>query len=229
MEYSYERDDLSFSKYLAKCFLWMFIGLLLTFGSAILFSISGLYLKLLASFGTLFILGVSIVEIILVISVSRVVYKLDTQKAIGLFMAYSIINGITFSSIFYLFDLNSIIYVFLITALVFGAMAFIGYYTKVDLSRLGSFISVSLILLLITGIILLFINNDTVYLMYTLIGVGLFLLITAYDIHIIKKMYYATNSYEQQNALAIYGALQLYLDFINIFIRLLALFARNRD
>lgn len=229
MEYSYDRNDLSFSKYLAKCFLWMFVGLLITFGSALLFSISGLYLKLLASLGTFFILGISILEIVLVISVSRVIFKLDTKKAISLFIAYSIINGITFSSIFYLFELSSIVYVFLITSLVFGAMALIGYTTKVDLSKLGSFISISLILLLISGIILMFINNDTIYLMYMLIGVGLFMLITAYDIHIIKRMYNMTTSYEQQNALAIYGALQLYLDFINLFIRLLSLFARNRD
>ena len=229
MEYSFGRDDLSFSKYLSKCFLWMFVGLLLTFGTALLFSYSGWYIQIFASMGTLFTLVISIVEIILVISVSRMVFKLDTKKAMSLFIAYSIINGITFSSIFYLFSLNSIIYVFLVTSLVFGAMALIGYFTKVDLSRLGSFIKVSLILLLISGIILMFFYNETAYLLYTLLGVGLFLLITAYDIHIIKKMYYATNSYEQQNALAIFGALQLYLDFINLFIRLLALFARNRD
>ena len=110
------------------------------------------------------------------------VFKLDTKKAMSLFIAYSIINGITFSSIFYLFSLNSIIYVFLVTSLVFGAMALIGYFTKVDLSRLGSFIKVSLILLLISGIILMFFYNETAYLLYTLLGVGLFLLISVLKI-----------------------------------------------
>ena len=83
--------------------------------------------------------------------------------------------------------------------------------------------------MLIVGIILIFAYSERAYILYTLIGVGLFMLITAYDIHIIKRMYYQANTIEQQNALSIYGALQLYLDFINLFIRLLVLFGRNRD
>ena len=168
MEYTYNGNELSFSKYLSKCFLWMFVGLLLTFGSAAFFSFTGLYIKIFASMGTLFTLLISIVEIILVISVSRVVYKLDTSKAKALFFAYSIINGITLASIFYVFDMTSIIYVFLATAGVFGAMALIGYTTKVDLSKLGSFISISLILMLIVGIILIFAYSERAYILYIL-------------------------------------------------------------
>lgn len=229
MEYTYENNELNFSKYLAKCFLWMFLGLLVSFATAAIFSYTGLFLNIFASMGTMFTIIISIVEIILVISVARVVYKLNTKKALLLFFFYSMINGITLSSIFYLYDLTSIIYVFLATAGIFGAMALLGYTTKLDLSKLGTFISISLIGMLIAGIILLFAYNDTAYLLYSIIGIALFMLITAYDIHIIKRMYYSASNTEQKNALAIYGALQLYLDFINLFIRLLAIFARNRD
>ena len=75
----------------------------------------------------------------------------------------------------------------------------------------------------------MFAYSETFYVIYSILGIALFMIITAYDIHILKRMYYRTNTIEGQNALAIYGALQLYLDFINIFIRLLALFAQNRD
>ena len=228
MDYIYN-DDLSFSKYLSKCFMWMFIGLLISFGTGAIFNYTGWVVTLFSSLGTMFTLVLAIVEIILVISVSRSVFKLNLKKAIGMFIAYSFINGITLASIFFIYDLNSIFYCLLATSGVFGFMALIGYTTKLDLSKLGTFISVALIGLLISGIILMFAYNETVYAWYSILGIGIFMLITAYDIHIIKRMYYNANTIEGKNALAIYGALQLYLDFINIFIRLVSLFARSRD
>lgn len=230
MEYSvYKENNMSFSSYLIKCFMWMFFGLLVSFGVAAFFSYSGLLLTILVNFGTAFILISSIVEIVLVISLSRSVMKINTSKATVLFFIYSIINGITLSSIFYLYDLTSIIYVFLAAAAVFGIMALVGYTTKLDLSKLGTFILVALLSLALVGIVLMFAFNEVAYLIYSFIGVGLFMIITTYDIHIIKRIYYETNSNEQKNALSIYGALQLYLDFINIFIHLLSLFGRSRD
>jgi len=209
--------------------MWMFVGLLVSFATAAIFNYTGLFISIFARFGTMFTLITAIVEIILVISVSRVVFSLNSKKAVGLFIAYSFINGITLASVFFLYDLMSIIYVFLATAGIFGVMALLGYTTKLDLSKLGTFITISLIGMLIAGIILMFAFSETAYVLYSILGIALFMLITAYDIHIIKRLYYSTNTIEQQNALAIYGALQLYLDFINIFIRLIALFARNRE
>ena len=75
----------------------------------------------------------------------------------------------------------------------------------------------------------MFAFSERFYVIYSILGIALFMIITAYDIHILKRMYYRVNTIDSQNALAIYGALQLYLDFINIFIRLLSLFARSRD
>ena len=229
MDYAYNENRLDFSKCLSKCFLWMFLGLVTSFGFASIFSYTGLFTKIFSTMGMAFILISSLIEIILVISVSRVIYKLNVQKALTLFFAYSAINGITLSSIFYLYDLTSIIYVFLASATVFGIMAVVGYTTNLDLSKLGTFIFVALIGLFITGFILMLSFNETAYLIYSLLGIGLFMIITTYDIHIIKRMYYSSSSVEQKDALAIYGALQLYLDFINIFLHLLALLAKNRD
>jgi len=226
---TYEYDKLSFSKYLSKCFLWMFLGLLATFATAAIFSYTGLFYEIFMNMGTGFILLSSIIEIVLVISLARSVYKLSYNKAFSLFFVYSIINGITLASIFYIYDLTSIIYVFLGSAAIFGVMSLVGYTTKLDLSKLGVFITIALIGMIITGIILMFSFNSTAYLLYSLVGIGLFMIITTYDIQMIKRMYYSNNSINAHNTLAIYGALQLYLDFINIFIHLLALFARNRD
>ena len=228
MDYIYENDN-SFSKYLSKCFMWMFIGLLISFATGAIFNYTGLFVTLFSSFGSLLSIGLMIVEVILVISLSRQVFKLNTKKAISMFILYSFINGITLASIFFMYNLNDIFYVFLATAGIFGVMALLGYTTKLDLSKLGTFISVALIGLIVSGIILMFAFSETFYVTYSILGIALFMIITAYDIHILKRMYYRTNTIEGQNALAIYGALQLYLDFINIFIRLLSLFARARD
>ena len=176
MDYIYN-DDLSFSKYLSKCFMWMFIGLLISFGTGAIFNYTGLFVTLFSSFGTMFTLVLAIVEIILVISVSRSVFKLNLKKAIGMFIAYSFINGITLASIFFIYDLNSIFYCLLATSGVFGFMALIGYTTKLDLSKLGTFISVALIGLLISGIILMFAYNETIYAWYSILGIGIFMLI----------------------------------------------------
>lgn len=228
MDYIYN-DDLSFSKYLSKCFMWMFVGLLISFATGAIFNYTGLFVTLFGSLGSLFSIALMIVEIILVISLSRQVFKLNTKKAISMFIIYSFINGITLASIFFMYNIQDIFYVFLATAGIFGVMAFLGYTTKLDLSKLGTFISVALIGLLISGIILMFAFSERFYVIYSILGIALFMIITAYDIHILKRMYYRVNTIDSQNALAIYGALQLYLDFINIFIRLLSLFARSRD
>jgi FtsH-binding integral membrane protein len=230
MEYSvYENENMSFSKYLSKCFLWMFLGLLATFATAAIFTYTDLYFDIFMSMGTGFIIFASIIEIVLVLSLSFMINRISVGKALTLFFVYSIVNGITLSSIFYLYDLTSIIYVFLGSASVFGIMSLVGYRTKLDLSKLRNFIPIALISMLIVGIILMFSFNSFAYLIYTLIGIGLFMIITTYDIHVIKNMYYGVNNDGQRNSLAIYGALQLYLDFINLFLRLLSLFGKSRD
>lgn len=230
MDYTvYEKETMSFSKYLSKCFLWMFLGLLVSFGAAAFFTYTGLFLNIFVNTGMSFIIICSIIEIVLVISLVRSISKLNYNSAVSMFVIYSLINGITLSSIFYIYELSSIIYVFLGSAAVFGIMSMVGYTTKLDLSKLSVFIPIALISMLVVGLILMISFSSVLYLIYSLIGIGLFMIITTYDVFVIKNMYYNATTANEQNTLAIYGALQLYLDFINIFLHLLALFARNRD
>lgn len=230
MDYtSYGDEGLGFSKYLSKCFLWMFLGLILTFVTAAGFSFTGLLADLLLSFGTGFIILFAVIEVVLVIALSASLSKLSSGAALSMFMIYSVVNGITLSSIFYIYDLTSIVYVFLGSAAVFGIMALVGYKTNLNLSRLGSFITISLLLSILFGIIMMFAFNETAYLIYNVLGIGLFMIITTYDMHVIKHMYYESGSDSHREVIAIFGALQLYLDFINVFLRLLALFGKSRD
>lgn len=230
MDYtSYGDEGLGFSKYLSKCFLWMFLGLIITFVTAVGFSYTGLLENLLLSFGMGFIILFAVIEVVLVISLSVSMAKLSAGTALSMFFLYSIVNGITMSSIFYIYDLTSIVYVFLGSAAVFGIMALVGYKTNLNLSKLGSFITISLLLSILFGIIMMFAFNETAYLIYNVLGIGLFMIITTYDIHIIKNMYHETSSDSHKEVVAIFGALQLYLDFINVFLRLLALFGKSRD
>ena len=120
-------------------------------------------------------------------------------------------------------------YVFLAASATFAIMAFVGYTTSLDLSKLRYFIPVSLIVMLLMGFVLMISFNSVLYLVYTLLGLGLMMIITTYDIHIIKRIYNDNMSDNNKESLAIYGALSLYLDFINIFIRLLSLFGRFKD
>lgn len=230
MDYtSYGDEGLGFSKYLSKCFLWMFLGLIITFVTSVGFSYTGLLEDLLLSFGMGFIILFAVIEVVLVISLSVSMAKLSAGTALSMFFLYSIVNGITMSSIFYIYDLTSIVYVFLGSAAVFGIMALVGYKTNLNLSKLGSFITISLLLSILFGIIMMFAFNETAYLIYNVLGIGLFMIITTYDIHIIKNMYHETSSDSHKEVVAIFGALQLYLDFINVFLRLLALFGKSRD
>ena len=106
------------------------------------------FLIFFTNMGIMFVLISSIIEVVLVISLAHSIYKLNSKSALMLFFGYSVINGITLSSIFFLYDLSSIIYVFLGSAAIFGIMCLVGYTTKLDLSKLGTFITISLISML---------------------------------------------------------------------------------
>ena len=117
-------------------------------------------------------------------------------------------------------------YVFGITALIFLIFAAIGYFTKIDLTKIGVYLFMALLGVIICSIINIFVGSQTFDLTLTIICLIIFIIYIAYDIQIIKRNLYLI---EEEDNLAIYGALQLYLDFINIFIRLVSLFARSRD
>lgn len=207
-----------------KVFLWMFIGLLMTFLTGYIVSINENMLE--SIFRNNLWIVFAIVEVILVIFLSARIRKMSTMAARMCFIIYSFVTGLTFSSIFVTYELGSIIYVFVITAVLFGIFALIGHFTKLDLSKFSTYLFMALIGIIICTIINMFLGNDTFTLVITIISVIVFLGYTAYDV---RKIKFLQDSFENEDNLAICGALELYLDFINLFIDLLRLIASRRD
>ena len=206
------------NKLIAKSFLWMAIGLLVTFVTGYLVS-SSFNLSYAIFNNHLYILLV-IIELILVFALSAFVHKFSPTVAKVVFLFYSFISGLTFSSIFIAYELTYIMYVFFIAAALFALFGFIGYYTKVNLTKIGTILLMGLVGAIILEILNVFLFKGSLDIIICIIFLVVFLGITAWDLQKLKNMDDSDNA-------AIYGALQLYLDFINILISLLRLFGRR--
>lgn len=211
------------NKLLSKSFLWMMIGLLVTFVTGYVVSTSEN--MLLNVFGGSYWLWI-VLELVLVIVLSWRIMKMNPMTAKICFILYAFVSGLTFSSVFVVYNLSSVMMVFLVTAGLFGLMSFIGYKTNVDLSKIGFYLIMALLGIIIVGLINLFLASETLELILSIVGVLLFVGITAYDVQKIKSL---EGSGLPEDNIAIYGALELYLDFINIFLDLLRIFADNKD
>ena len=210
---------------LAKVFGWMFIGLLVTFITGYFVSMNiNMLLNLFTTAGLVILL---IVEVGLVIFLSARIHKMSPTTAKICFLLYSFVTGLSFSAYFVVFELNSLILVFLITAIVFAIFAVVGMTLKLDLTKLGTYLMMALLAILICMIVNIFLNNSTFDLIISTIGVLIFIGYTAYDVQKIVRMS-DMNMLPEEN-LAIYGALDLYLDFINLFVHLLQLIGNARD
>lgn len=213
------------NKLLGKSFFWMFLGVL---GSAIIawytYS-SGLFIDIISG-GYFNIL--LIVELVVVLLFSLLFRKLPPVAVGILYFLYSMINGVTLSTIFVAFELNSIIYLFGISALIFAVLGLIGYTTKANLSSWRPYILVFLIAGVVLSLINLFIIKSSgldIALDWFILAV--FCGVTIYDINRIKLLESEVEATDEK--LHIYFAMELYLDFINIFIRILSLFGKRRD
>ena len=163
-----------------------------------------------------------------VIYMSFGIAKMSASKAQTTFWIFAALMGASISSIFLLYTGASITRVFFITAGTFGAMSIYGYTTKKDLTKLGSFLIMGLFGIIIASIVNIFMKSSMMYFVISIIGVLIFVGLTAYDTQKIKNMYLASDSGELIGKKAIMGALTLYLDFINLFIMLLRLFGQRR-
>jgi len=163
-----------------------------------------------------------------VIYMSFGIRKMSVTKAQGAFWVFAALMGASLSSIFLVYTGASITRVFFITAGTFGAMSIYGYTTKRDLTKLGSFLMMGLIGIIIASIVNMFMKSTMMYYVISILGVLIFVGLTAYDTQKIKNMYLATDSGEIMGKKAVMGALTLYLDFINLFIMLLRLFGQRR-
>ena len=214
------------SKFFSKVYLWMFIGLLTSGVVAYYTAVTESMLYFVSRYFTFII----ILELIVVIAFSALRRKVSPLVAKILFLVYSIISGITLSSIFLVYEIGSIGMVFLSSALMFGLLAVYGYVTKTSLTSLGKILLFALIAVVIMSIINMFIGNSSFSIFISIVSIVIFLGLTAYDMQKLKAVYnYYENDEAELSKASIYGALDLYLDFINIFLDLLRLFGKSRD
>ena len=212
------------NKLFGKTFFWMFLGLL---GSAIIASYtyySGLFIDIVL--GNYFNL-LLILELVVVLVFSLLFRKMSPTVVGILYFVYAMINGVTLSVIFAVFELNSIIFLFVVSALIYAVLGLIGYKTNKDLSSWRTYLSVFLIAGIVLSIINLFMQNSTFELFLDWAILILFFGITIYDINKIKLLQQDPNIASEK--IHIYCAMQLYLDFINIFLRILSIFGKRRN
>lgn len=212
---------------LTRVYAWMMAGLLTT--GAIAMFVAGSPALLSMIFGTPFVFfGLIIAQLGVVWFLSARVMSMSPATAIGTFLAYAALNGLTLSAIFVAYTAESIAGTFFATAGTFGAMSAYGYLTKRDLSGMGSFLFMALIGLIIASIVNIFWANSTLYWIITYAGVLIFVALTAYDTQKIKRMIAQVRDEREETGVAIYGALTLYLDFINLFLFLLRILGNRR-
>ena len=218
-EVIYQKQEGLTSSVLGKTFFWMFMGLLATAIISWYTYSSGYVMKL--NFAVL-----AIIELAVVLLFSLLFRKLPATVVTVLYFGYAILNGFTFSVIFYVYELNSIITLFFVTAGMFGVLAYIGLKTERDLTKFGNILMIGLVAGLVISLINLFLKNSMVDLVLDWVLLAIFLGITIYDVNKIKNM--EENAIMEPDKLYIYGAMEIYLDFINIFIRLLSLFGKRK-
>lgn len=169
--------------------------------------------------------GLMFAQVGMVIAFSATVARLSAAAAAGLFLGYSVLNGVTLSVLFMAYTQASLAQAFFVSAASFGALSAYGATTKRDLSPVGHFMGVGLIGLVIASLVNIFLQSPAVYWVSTYAGVLIFAGLTAYDNQNLKRMYAMAGD---TGNLALRGALQLYLDFINMFLMMLRLFGDRR-
>ena len=210
-------------------YLWMTLALVITGFVAMYVAKSYTLIDMIAQNSMLF-WGLLIAEVALVMYMSARIHRISFTTATLLFIAYSVLNGVTLSILFLVYTLSSIASTFFITAGTFGAMALFGYVTKKDLTRIGSLCGMAVIGLIIAIVVNMFLHNTMMDLIISGIGVLVFVGLTAYDSQKIKHLLSGDDIEinETTQKIALMGALTLYLDFINLFIYLLRLFGDRK-
>jgi len=230
--------DQGLRAYMLKVYNYMASGVLLTGMVALAFfkmavvSDGGQIIGLTNFGNTIYASGlkwvIMLAPLAVVFYMSFGIAKMSAAKAQTTFWVFAALMGASLSSIFLIYTGASITRVFFITAGTFGAMSIYGYTTKKDLTKMGSFLMMGLFGIIIASIVNIFMKSSMMYFVISIIGVLVFVGLTAYDTQNIKNMYYGGDSEEIGSKKALMGALKLYLDFINLFILLLQLFGQRR-
>ena len=220
------------SEFMSKSFGWMFAGLLVTFGVGIGAVTSGLIFPIINS--GLFIFT-SIAELVMVFVLSARVQKLQSSTATALFFGYAVLNGINLSSIFLVYDYGTLILAFLVGAVYFGVMAVYGNVTDRDLTGWGPKLMGGLVALIVCALMgsllsMFGLNFGIADLLLCAVGLLIFMGLTAYDTQMLKYYYsYFGGDAAMLHKASIIGALNLYLDFINIFLYIVRMLGRRNN
>lgn len=215
-------------KFMLRVYNWMTIGLAITGVISFLFAYTPQTRNLIMTNPSILWIAI-ILQLVVVIAMSAAVNKISANTATIGFIIYSLLTGITLSTIFFVFKIETIASAFFVCAGMYLAMSIFGYVTKRSLSGLGSFMMMGLFGLIIASIVNLFVASSTLYWMINYVGVLVFAGLTAFDTQKIKEMSYQVEGDEMSKKAAIFGSLTLYLDFINLFLFLLRIFGGSRD
>lgn len=220
----------AFSSLMLKVYSWMTMGLGITavVSMGIEFGLPGIRMFILHNVMVFY--GLLALELALVWGLSAAINRIPSILGVLIFMAYAALNGVTFSVIFIFFNLGSIFLTFVVTAGMFAGTSLLGYITKLDLSKMGAFLMMALIGLILASVANIFLHASGLEWIICFAGIVIFVGLTAWDTQKIKKWSQSVESgSEEGNKASIMGALMLYLDFINIFLFLLRLIGRARN
>ncbi len=218
------------TRFMNRTYGWMFFGLLLTAGVSLAFASSESAVRFIFENQWVFF-GVIITELVVVVGLSTAHKRLSASAATLGFLFYSTLNGVTFSVVFLAYQLGSIGQIFLLTAGMFGGLAIYGSVTKRSLSGVGTFMTMGLFGIIILSLVNIFTKSESLNFAISFAAIIIFSGLTAYDTQRIRAMAleFGEVDSEQGRKGAIFGALALYLDFINLFLSLLRIFGRRRN
>ncbi len=222
-----EAVDQGLRAYMLRVYNYMASGLLLT--GVVAYVVANTPALTQAIFGTPLVWVVMLAPLAFVMVLSFGIQRLSFGTAQAVYWVYCAVMGASLASILLVFTGASVARVFFITAATFGGMSLYGYTTRSDLSRFGSFLFMGLIGIIIASLVNLFIGSTALQFAISVIGVLVFVGLTAYDTQRIKEIYLESDDSETMGKKALMGALSLYLDFINLFILLMQLFGQRRE
>jgi hypothetical protein len=211
--------------FIRSVYAWMFGGLLLTAFSS-LWVVSSKAMQQLIFGNRMMLIVLIIAEFGLVFAISAGLRRFSPAAAASMFLVYSLLNGLTLSVIFFVYTQSSIVQAFIVAAGMFGAMSVYGMVTKRDLTAWGSFFFMGLIGIVLCAVVNMFLHSSGLSFIISVIGVFVFVGLTAWDTQKLKS--YATVGGPMQESLAVFGALALYLDFVNLFLFLLRILGDRR-
>ncbi len=216
-------------KFILRVYLWMAVALSIT-GITAKITVSSRNILMFIFSSDIVFYGLIFGELALVAFLSRRINRMSLSTASLAFIIYSVVNGLTLSSIFLLYTYESIAAAFIITAGTFVVMSVYGYVTKNDLTKVGNICLMALFGMIIASLVNMLMGSQTVSWVMSYIGVLIFIGLISYDTQKLKSMC-ATGFYDEsiEKKSAIIGALSLYLDFINLFLIILRLLSRRRD